>query len=344
VYTAKDLILLVTKVASYKRYYVERPCKRCILRNIANLCVESDNKYIRAPPAKKAKGINPSEVLLCTPETIDIRNTSSVNEFENLSEFLNTFIIQNDYCCSSTALDTDMSLNGSTFQDFADGTFDLNHQMPMKPLSTAERLFLTSPDRLNDQVHDQLNQVLLTKYENGLIKPHNYFDGYMRLKAYIEDNLSNNGKERIQQAFSAIGANFKTLAQYATDVDLVFVEESFERLLLEYDRIFSSLGIPACLWRRTGDIYKSNKEFASLVGIPVEQLANGETCIYELFTEESLVGYFENYATAFSEPLCRAIQSQCIFKTNEKACCMSFTLRRDDFGIPYCIVGNFLPI
>jgi hypothetical protein len=32
------------------------------------------------------------------------------------------------------------------------------------------------------------------------------------------------------------------------------------------------MGIPACLWRRTGEIYKGNKEFASLVNVPFEDL------------------------------------------------------------------------
>jgi hypothetical protein len=49
--------------------------------------------------------------------------------------------------------------------------------------------------------------------------------------------------------------------------DLVFIEEAFERLLLDYDRVFSAMGIPACLWRRTGEIYKGNREFTELVGV-----------------------------------------------------------------------------
>jgi hypothetical protein len=49
--------------------------------------------------------------------------------------------------------------------------------------------------------------------------------------------------------------------------DHVFIEEAFERLLLDYDRVFSAMGIPACLWRRTGEIYKGNREFAELVGV-----------------------------------------------------------------------------
>ena len=51
------------------------------------------------------------------------------------------------------------------------------------------------------------------------------------------------------------------------DQDLVFIEEAFERLLLDYDRVFSAMAIPACLWRRTGEIYKANREFAELVGV-----------------------------------------------------------------------------
>lgn len=32
------------------------------------------------------------------------------------------------------------------------------------------------------------------------------------------------------------------------------------------------MAVPACLWRRTGEIYKGNKEFADLINVPVEQL------------------------------------------------------------------------
>jgi hypothetical protein len=49
--------------------------------------------------------------------------------------------------------------------------------------------------------------------------------------------------------------------------DLVYIEEAFDRLLLDYDRVFSAMGVPACLWRRTGEIYKGNREFTELVGV-----------------------------------------------------------------------------
>jgi len=53
------------------------------------------------------------------------------------------------------------------------------------------------------------------------------------------------------------------------------------------------MGIPACLWRRTGEIYKGNKEFAALVSVPLEMLREGRLCIYELMAEESAVNYWE---------------------------------------------------
>ena len=52
----------------------------------------------------------------------------------------------------------------------------------------------------------------------------------------------------------------------------MYTEEAFERLLLDYDRVFSAMGIPACLWRRTGEIYKANKAFADLVGVDVTKM------------------------------------------------------------------------
>jgi hypothetical protein len=99
-----------------------------------------------------------------------------------------------------------------------------------------------------------------------------------------------------------------------SDIDLVFVEEAFERLMLDYDRVFSgasrrapvredeanwidgpskAIHTPACLWRRTGEIYKANREFAMLTGIPAGFLRGGKLGIYQLMTEESAIKYYE---------------------------------------------------
>lgn len=81
------------------------------------------------------------------------------------------------------------------------------------------------------------------------------------------------------------------------------------------------MGIPSCLWRRTGEIYKGNKEFAALgeyssacargygeadvdsraVGVPIEHLQGGKLAIYELMAEESAVNYWEKYGNVRRE-------------------------------------------
>lgn len=85
-------------------------------------------------------------------------------------------------------------------------------------------------------------------------------------------SMSASTRQRILNVMGTFRPAFRSVAQSLTDIDLILVEEAFERLLLDYDRVFSSMGIPACLWRRTGEIYKGNKEFASLVNVPIENL------------------------------------------------------------------------
>lgn len=51
--------------------------------------------------------------------------------------------------------------------------------------------------------------------------------------------------------------------------------------------MFSAMAIPACLWRRTGEIYKGNKEFATLIDVSVDDLRDvtymGKTGICYVF-------------------------------------------------------------
>lgn len=79
-------------------------------------------------------------------------------------------------------------------------------------------------------------------------------------------------RQRILRTLSIFRPTFRAISQNLKDVDLVLVEEFFERLLLDYDRVFTSMAIPACLWRRTGEIYRGNKEFAALINVSLDQL------------------------------------------------------------------------
>ena len=85
-------------------------------------------------------------------------------------------------------------------------------------------------------------------------------------------SMSPMAKQRILRTLGAFRPTFRAISQNLKDVDLVLVEEFFERLLLDYDRVFTSMAIPACLWRRTGEIYRGNKEFAALINVSLDEL------------------------------------------------------------------------
>lgn len=170
------------------------------------------------------------------------------------------------------------------------------------------------PDDIVDASEDRLTRVIHAKFEAGLLKPYNYHNGYVRLQNYMENHVEPASRNRILSVISAIRPAFRAIGQSLTDLDLVLVEEQFERLLLEYDRVFTSVGVPACLWRRTGEIWKANREFANLVQLPMERLSQGRTCIYELMQEDSAVNYWEKYGNIAFDEGQKAVLTSCVLK------------------------------
>ncbi|KAI5984088.1 hypothetical protein EDD15DRAFT_2177792 [Pisolithus albus] len=230
---------------------------------------------------------------------------------------------------------------------------------PLLPSATkAEKFLLTAADQEPGTRDERLNRVIQSKYEAGLLKPYDYVKGYARLSRWMDRNVSKQSKQQILQPLSVLRPKFRAVAQSLRDIDLVFIEEAFERLLLDYDRVFSAMGVPACLWRRTGEIYKGNREFSELVGVDGYMMRDGRLCIYELMAEESA-----KYGHVAFDTTQKAVLTSCVLrykpvinthpserKNDEDGpseegfvnCCFSFTIRRDKWGIPTMIVGNFI--
>ena len=58
--------------------------------------------------------------------------------------------------------------------------------------------------------------------------------------------MSEESRRRTLQTIASFRPHFHAVTAALTDLDLIFVEEAFERLLLDYDRVFSQMGTPAC--------------------------------------------------------------------------------------------------
>lgn len=124
----------------------------------------------------------------------------------------------------------------------------------------------------NDNAEERMSRVLKAKYDAGLLKPFNYINGYARLGKYLDGHIAASSKQKILRTINHFRPKFREKAQGLTDLQLLYVEMWFERQLMDYDRVFASMAVPACCWRRTGEIFRGNKEMAELINVPVDQL------------------------------------------------------------------------
>jgi len=224
---------------------------------------------------------------------------------------------------------------------------------PASVISTdkAREYYLQAADPTgNDAPEERMQRLLRAKYDAGMLKPFNYVKGYARLSAYMDGHMHAASKQKILRQLDRFRPKFREKVQALTDIELIYVEMWFERSLMEYDRVFASMAIPACCWRRTGEIFRGNKEMAELIHVPIEKLREGKIALHEILAEESLVNYWEKFGAIAFDQSQKALLTSCSLKNPDDQskdptikCCFSFTIRRDDHKIPSLIVGNFLP-
>ncbi|PLB47815.1 Zn cluster transcription factor [Aspergillus steynii IBT 23096] len=214
-----------------------------------------------------------------------------------------------------------------------------------------ETYYMTAADPSgSDPPEERMNKLLKAKYDAGLLRPFNYVKGYARLNQYMEKHLQQSSRQKILRQLDKFRPKFRERMQSLTDIELILVEMWFERSLMEYDRVFASMAIPACCWRRTGEIFRGNKEMAELIGVPIENLRDGKLAIHEIIVEDQLVSYWEKFGAIAFDNTQKAMLTSCTLKNPDSnspgdgiPCCFSFTIRRDNHNIPSLIIGNFLP-
>jgi len=166
----------------------------------------------------------------------------------------------------------------------------------------------------------------------------------------MTQHLSKESSVRIVKQLEAFRPAFREKMHALSDLQLVMVEMWFERSLMEYDRVFASMAIPACCWRRTGEIFRGNREMAELIGVGWEKLRDGKLAIHEIIAEESLCAYWEKFGAVAFDWSQKAVLTSCSLmklksegegeeeggggkagRKNEETvkCCFSFTIRRD---------------
>ena len=142
-----------------------------------------------------------------------------------------------------------------------------------RPEKDEEKFYMKIADPSgNDTPQERMKKLLEAKYNAGMLKPFNYVQGYARLGKYMESHLRPASRQRILRQLDKFRPKFRERMQKLTDMQLMLVEMWFERTLMEYDRVFASMAVPACAWRRTGEIFRGNKEMAELIHVPIDKL------------------------------------------------------------------------
>ncbi|KAI0843290.1 meiosis protein SPO22/ZIP4 like-domain-containing protein [Hypoxylon sp. FL0890] len=209
------------------------------------------------------------------------------------------------------------------------------------PADKTREFYLQAADPSgNDTPEARMQRVMKAKYDAGLLKPFNYIKGYARLSSYMDGHIAPASKQKILRQLDRFRPKFREKVQGLTDIELVYVEMWFERTLLEYDRVFAAMAVPACCWRRTGEIFRGNKEMAELIHVPVERLRDGKISLHEILTEDSLVRYWEEFGTIAFDAAHDTLLTACALKNPDDRsndpivnCCFSFMIRRDDHKI-----------
>ncbi|KAI1084000.1 meiosis protein SPO22/ZIP4 like-domain-containing protein [Whalleya microplaca] len=209
------------------------------------------------------------------------------------------------------------------------------------PVDKTREFYLQAADPSgNDTPEARMQRVMKAKYDAGLLRPFNYVKGYARLSTYMDGHITPASKQKILRQLDRFRPKFREKVQGLTDMELVYVEMWFEKTLMEYDRVFAAMAVPACCWRRTGEIFRGNKEMAELIHVPVERLRDGKIALHEILTEESLVRYWEEFGTIAFDPAHDTLLTACALKNPDDRsndpivnCCFSFMIRRDDHNI-----------
>jgi hypothetical protein len=129
----------------------------------------------------------------------------------------------------------------------------------LKPADKNDRYLLAAADQRDGSRDVRLARVIHAKFEAGLLKPYDYVSGYKRLNRWMESHvrrfpmlrcdstsnlpqMSTVSRQRTLKTLSEFRPAFRAIASSLSDLDLVFIEEAFERLLLDYGMLPPYLG------------------------------------------------------------------------------------------------------
>ncbi|KAH8995714.1 hypothetical protein EDB92DRAFT_1943201 [Lactarius akahatsu] len=176
----------------------------------------------------------------------------------------------------------------------------------------------------------------------SITKPYDYTEGYHFLMKVLPFRFEKNDILRIVRALAIFRPSLIALQMPLTEEDEIFVEKCVQRSVIELNKLISYSGTPTVVWRRTGEICLVGPEFCMLTEWSKEELLGTKKYIWELFENQSVVEYWENFATHAFENTAQSVYSHCVLlKPNGTPvpATFCFHIRRDLFDLPSLVIG-----
>ncbi|KNZ72907.1 hypothetical protein J132_01899 [Termitomyces sp. J132] len=361
-----------------------RPCQRCTKRGIADNCTEGHRKKAKylldedeLEQLKRAKSSSTQESSQepATTTTIppsepvsqaDVLLTTSFDpgftfgsEAANLEYSILSAILGNpspesvtspaspdptqSYTWGSEAIDYTTSPSLENLSSYTTSYASSQLVQPSDPAPSSppnSTQYLTYPS--TDAPESSTSQ--LQSIHDRVTKPYDYTEGYHFLMKHLPTRFEKNDILRIVRALAIFRPSLIALQMPLSLDDEIFVEKCFQRSLLELEKLMSFSGTPTVVWRRTGEICLVAPEFCMLTEWPMEELIGGKKYIYELFENQSVVEYWENFAAHAFENTTQSVYSHCVLLKPSGApvpATFCFSIRRDLFDLPSIVIGKF---
>ncbi|ETW80605.1 hypothetical protein HETIRDRAFT_245864, partial [Heterobasidion irregulare TC 32-1] len=298
-----------------------RPCQRCVKRGIADTCTEGHRKRAKylLDEEELAEPFPPNDPLFNVPFDPSFPFGS---EAANLEYSILSAILGNPSPESQST--TSPPPPNPPFQQ------DYQSSWP-SDANPGPSLSGTSSSFTAQEVYDTVTT------------PYDYTEGYHSLMKYLPYRFEKNDILRIVRALAIFRPSLIALQMPLTEEDEVFVEKCFQRSIIELDKLISYSGTPTVVWRRTGEICLVGPEFCMLTDWTKEELLGKGKYIWELFENQSVVEYWENFATHAFENTTQSVYSHCILLKPSGVpvpATFCFSIRRDIFDLPSLVIGR----
>jgi hypothetical protein len=181
----------------------------------------------------------------------------------------------------------------------------------------------------------------------SITKPYDYNEGYHFLMKVLPFRFEKNDILRIVRALAIFRPSIIALQMPFSEEDEIFVEKCVQRSVIELNKLISYSGTPTVVWRRSGEICLVGPEFSMLTNWSKEELLGTKKYIWELFENQSVVEYWENFATHAFENTAQSVSSHCVLLKPDGApvsTTFCFHIRRDLFDLPSLVIGQWLPL